>query len=122
MAYWNKKFKGFTPEMSEDTSATNYTDEQINAMYSQGDVITGEDGEPIVVPRPEPTAEEIKEGLRSRREQLLIAFDKYKSNVQYGIERETQMQHESMIAWYEDLLDLETSAFENVPERIKYYL
>lgn len=72
------------------------------------------------------TTEELEERrlieLRSRRELLLIAFDKYKSNVDYGIERETEMQHENMIAWYEDLLDLKEYAFNNIPERIKYYL
>ncbi|MCM1437797.1 MAG: hypothetical protein NC131_01105 [Roseburia sp.] len=60
--------------------------------------------------------------LRCERELLLIAFDKYKSNVEYGIEKESQIQHEDMIAWYEDLLDLEKSAFANIPQRVQYYL
>lgn len=68
------------------------------------------------------TVEELKNQSRAKREKLLVAFDKYKSNVEYGIERETQTQHENMIAWYEDLLDLKDIAFENVPERVKYYL
>lgn len=68
------------------------------------------------------TEEEYKDRLRSKRVKLLTAFDKYKSNVDYGIERETEMQHKNMIAWYQDLLNLEEIAFDNVPERIKYYL
>lgn len=72
------------------------------------------------------SAEELKEHrlttLRSRRENLLVSFDKYKSNVDYGIEPETEIQHENMIAWYKDLLDLKEYAFNNIPERIKYYL
>ena len=58
MGYWNSKIKGFAPEMSEDITTTNYTDEQINAMYAQGDVITGNDGEPVVVPRTVQTEKE----------------------------------------------------------------
>lgn len=70
---------------------------------------------------PKPTEEEIKAILRIRREPLLTAFDKYKTNVQYGIETETSKQHEINLLWYQDLKDLKESAFENVPERIAYY-
>ena len=118
MAYWNKKRKAFTPEMSEDTTTTYYSDEQIQEMYAQGNVITDEDGEPIVVPRPEPTEEEIKENLRRQREALLVAFDKWEKAVLRGREEDSEV----IMQWYEDLKELKASAFENVPERIKYYL
>lgn len=68
------------------------------------------------------TYEEKQERLRGERAALLNAFDKYKSNVDYGIERETELQHENIIAWYRDLLDLKEYALNNIPERIKYYL
>ena len=60
--------------------------------------------------------------LRAKREPLLTAFDKYKSNVNYGVEFESEEQREKIIAWYRLLLELNEFAFENVPERIKYYL
>lgn len=68
------------------------------------------------------TEEELKEQLRTRRTNILKAFDTYKANVKYGIEYETEQQHEYIIAWYNDLKDLRETAFETIPERIKYYL
>lgn len=62
------------------------------------------------------------EKLRRIREPLLVAFDKYKSNVNYGVEIETIEQREKIIAWYRLLLELNEFAFENIPDRIKYYL
>lgn len=68
-----------------------------------------------------------KKMFRKKREALLCAFDKYKTNVQYGIEVENADQHAAIIAWYRSILDLENSAIaetaiNNVPARIKYYL
>lgn len=62
------------------------------------------------------------EELRAKREPLLIAFDKYKSNVNYGVEFESEEEREQIIAWYRLLLELNEFAFEIVPERVKYYL
>lgn len=64
---------------------------------------------------------------RQKREKLLIAFDKYKTNVQYGIETEDEEQHAIIIRWYRMLIDLNdiekaSYAIDNVPARIKYYL
>lgn len=61
---------------------------------------------------------------RSKRAKLLKAFDTYKSNVAYGIEKEDATTYSNTIKWYQDLLDLKNSAFvtENIPTRIKYYL
>lgn len=61
---------------------------------------------------------------RRKRAKLLKAFDTYKSNVAYGIEKEDATTYNSTIKWYQDLLDLKNSAFvtENIPTRIKYYL
>lgn len=60
--------------------------------------------------------------LREKRQKILIAFDKYKTNVQYGIEEETTIQHNEIMEWYQDILDLKSESFNNVPTRIQYYL
>lgn len=61
---------------------------------------------------------------RRKRRMLLEAFDKYKTNVAYGVETEDSTTHTKIVKWYQDLLDLKNSAFivENIPTRIKYYL
>lgn len=56
--------------------------------------------------------------LRVQRAALLTAFDKWEKAVLRGREEDD----ESIMQWYRKLLDLEEEAFENVPERIKYYL
>lgn len=62
--------------------------------------------------------------LRNYRSILLLAFDKYKSNVNYGITVEDEETKNIIITWYHDLLNLVESAFEdsNIPSQIKYYL
>ena len=62
--------------------------------------------------------------LRNKRKPLLEAFDKYKTNVNYGIVVEDEETKGRIIAWYSDLLNLVESAFEedNIPSEIKYYL
>lgn len=72
------------------------------------------------------TEEELQErklmALRLRRATLLTALDKYKNNVMYGIEAESEETHAAMLAWRQSLLDLDESAFEDIPERVQYYL
>lgn len=65
---------------------------------------------------------EHKNELRAKRVPLLKAFDVYKSNVAYGVEFENEEQRDEIVAWYTSLLHLEESAFEVIPERIRYYL
>lgn len=60
--------------------------------------------------------------IRDARKELLNAFDKYKTNVQYGIIIEDEEMHKYIINWYNNLLDLKDIAFINIPEKIKYYL
>ena len=62
--------------------------------------------------------------LRNKRISLLEAFDKYKSNVNYGIVVEDVETRAKIVSWYSDLLNLVESAFkeENIPSEIKYYL
>lgn len=70
-------------------------------------------------------AEELKNKkaiLRMNRKNILEAFDKYKTNIIYGIITESENDKISIIEWYQKILDLDESAFENIPEAIKYYL
>ena len=59
---------------------------------------------------------------RSKRKLLLRAFDIYKTNVQYGIEDDTQ--RDAILYWYQALLDLEDWAFDEnlIPKKIRRYL
>ena len=59
---------------------------------------------------------------RQLRKPILEAFDSYKTSVQYGDAAETQEEHEKVLQWKQSLLNLETEAFKNIPEKIKYYL
>lgn len=58
------------------------------------------------------------ENLRQRRKPLLDAFDKWEKAVLRG--RETD--NETIMQWFNDLLDLKENAFADIPERINYYL
>lgn len=60
--------------------------------------------------------------LKEKRKSLLIAFDKYKSNIQYGIQQETEQQKETILKWYQKVLDLDAEAIHNPPKEIAYYL
>lgn len=65
--------------------------------------------------------QEKKQELRKKRTSLLQAFDSYKSAVNYGIRIETAAQKTEILDWYQRVLDLDESAFENVPTAIQYY-
>lgn len=56
--------------------------------------------------------------LRFKRKSYLEAFDKWEKAVLRGREEE----NDSIMLWYYDLLDLKESAFENIPNRVNYYL
>lgn len=61
--------------------------------------------------------------LRAQRKDILNAFDIYKTNVSFGIEEiESDADKIIILAWYQDLLDLKESAFENIPEAIQKYM
>lgn len=63
--------------------------------------------------------------LRRLREPLLTAFDKYKSNVNYGIIQESEVRKNIIIEWYKKILDLNEDYItkeENIPYEILYYL
>lgn len=55
---------------------------------------------------------------RSKRKPLLEAFDKWEKAVLRGREQDIA----EIMQWYQNLLDLVSSTFESIPERIQYYL
>ena len=59
---------------------------------------------------------------RQLREPLLAAFDIHKGNISYGAETETVEEKMNVLAWRNDLKDLKTEAFKDIPEKVKYYL
>lgn len=64
------------------------------------------------------TEEQQKNILRSKRQPLLNAFDKWEKAVLRGRESESI----EVMTWYFLILDLNETALNNVPERVKYYL
>lgn len=60
--------------------------------------------------------------LRAKRKSLLIAYDKYKSNVLYGAITEDMATKSRIIFWYKQILDLKEDALNNVPNEIQRYL
>lgn len=64
------------------------------------------------------TEEEQKNILRKTRRPLLDAFDKWEKAVLRGRESESL----EVMTWYFLILDLNETALNNVPERVKYYL
>lgn len=67
------------------------------------------------------TGEELNH-IRFLRKPLLKAFDVYKSNVYYGVVKETEAEHAAVLAWYKNLCDLKTEAVESVPAAVQKYL
>ena len=68
---------------------------------------------------PKDIADNVK---RQLRKPLFSAFDMHKGNISYGAEVETVFEREEVLAWREDLKDLKTEAFKQIPKSIKYYL
>lgn len=56
--------------------------------------------------------------LRNERIPLLEAFDKWEKAVLRGRETDSIV----IMGWYQNLLDLKAEAFDNIPERVRYYL
>jgi hypothetical protein len=73
----------------------------------------------IVERLPKESADNAK---RQLRKPLFSAFDMHKGNIAYGAETETAEEKEKVLAWREDLKDLKTEAFKEIPQKVKYYL
>lgn len=63
-------------------------------------------------------SKEEKDFLRAKRKPLLRAFTNWATNVSIGIES----LDNSILAWRLKLLDLDKSAFSEVPAKIQYYV
>lgn len=87
-------------------------DKQINVTLNDDSTLTFEF---VEIPL---TEEQILNQLRVKRKPLLEAFDLWEKAVLRGREEDDA----SIMLWYYDLLNLVESAFENIPDRIKYYL
>lgn len=74
----------------------------------------------IVAILPTITDEEKLNILRVKREPLLKAFDIYKSNVNYGIEADSNRT--KILKWYKAILDLDEEAISNPPYEIRMYM
>jgi hypothetical protein len=82
-------------------------------------IITLADVGEIVARMPKTAADNAK---RQLRKPLLTAYDTHKTNVVYDGKIESAKEHEEMIVWKQRILDLETQAFNNIPNILKYYL
>lgn len=60
--------------------------------------------------------------IRQLRDPLLIAYDAYKTAVNYGEIIETEEEHNRVLVWAQSLRDMDISALDNVPEKVRYYL
>ena len=63
-----------------------------------------------------------KKAKRQLREPLLSAFDTHKASVIYEGKKETSEEKDKVLAWKQSLLDLDTNAFKDIPQNVKYYL
>ena len=63
----------------------------------------------------------LPEILRNKRKLLFKAFDIYKENVAYGLDVETEQEHEDIKNWYLACLELDENAIENPPAKIIRY-
>ena len=74
MGYYDQEINGFVPYQNKEGTLLEYTEEQIAEIMQRvaqgGRLTTGVDGRPVVVPRPEPTAEE-------KQAQYELLVDKY---------------------------------------------
>lgn len=78
--------------------------------------------------KPDPVEEAVND-LRLQRNKVFRAFDIYKTNVYYGIEAETDEQHEAVLEWYNSWLDItegvsarSTPEIPVTPEYIEKYV
>lgn len=65
--------------------------------------------------------------FREYRRQTFKAFDIYKSNVQYGLEIETEEERNEMIAWYHSMKNFTNQIntinnYPPLPDKLKYYI
>ena len=87
------------PYQNKEGTLPEYTDEQISEMLSQGNIVAGEDGRPIVVPRPESTVEQ-KQAQYERLVDELIR-SKYTLSQELAIIRQQATKSEEYQAYFD---------------------
>lgn len=98
MGFYDKSKNGFVPYQNKEGTFPEYTDEQISEMLSQGNIVAGEDGRPIVAPRPAPTAEE-KQARYERKVESLIR-EQYTISQELAILRQQESKTQEYQAYY----------------------
>ena len=98
MGYYNKDINGFVPHQNAKGTLPEYSDEQIFAMLAQGNIVAGEDGKPVVVPRPAPTGEEKRAQYESKVESLIR--ERYTVSQELAILRQQESKTEEYQAYY----------------------
>ena len=111
----------YTPKSTEiEISSENYDEFQskINQGYNYTvDVVNGQ----VVFSYQFDEAKILKakqNKLRNKRKPLLEAFDLWEKAVLRGREADSA----EVMTWYQALLDLKESAFDNIPSAVQYYL
>lgn len=121
MKYWNKEnntFESIKRDNLIEISDEDYESMLEHASKNNMDIVADENGKPIFIAKPSLTEEELLDQLRNKRKILLIAFDKWEKAVLRGRETDSTL----IMQWYQNLLNLNQAAFDNIPERIQYYL
>ncbi len=116
--------------LNEKNEIEQTCDQEIDGfLYTEEEIVSSFDGQRLLF-KHETENEEYKSAeqkylqeqnlnkLRYRRISLLDAFDKWEKAVLRGREADD----ETIMSWYRSILDLELTAFEEVPMAIKYYL
>ena len=67
-------------------------------------------------------AKESKEVLRARRARAFKAFDIFKTNKAVQIVEVSDKRWKDIVKWYNDCLNLDKEAINNIPEEISRYL
>ena len=99
MGYYDKSINGFVPYQNEEGTLPEYTDEQIFEMLKQGNIVAGEDGRPIVVPRPKPTEADKQAQYESKVESLIR--ERYTLSQELAILRQQESKTEEYQAYYD---------------------
>ncbi len=98
MGYYDKNINGFVPYNNAEGTLPEYTDEQIMEMLLQGNIESDENGRPVVVPRPAPTAEQ-KQAQYERRVDGLIR-ELYTVSQELAILRQQESKTEEYQVYY----------------------
>lgn len=124
MKYYCRKYNGIISEVF-------YIEDNEKIYIPDAIEITKEQYDIFCSPTPEELLINKKRKIRNERYIYLKAFDIYKTNVYYGIETETTEEHDEIISWYNQILNITNISimdidneitFGNIPKKILRYL